>query len=431
MKITILTLGTRGDVQPYIALALALQQEGYTPTIAAPLNFESFIRGYKVAYAPIRMDTEEGLRSRDGRAWLASGNTRAFIRHLNVLMERDRPALQKGCWEACGDADVIIATAMTLGEGITLSEKRRCPLLASLIYPILPRSRTYPQFLVTPTELPLGWLNYVTHLLFERAHAAMGKDLNRWRARLDLPPLNGPFSAWLERNQVLTLHHYGEPLFAAPRDWKPHNVLTGPLFLPVASAASDPVLNEFLAGGDSPVFLGFGSMPVLDPASAMQTAARVTAELGVRAVIGAGWSELGTPVPSKNLLVVGSADHFQLFPKCQALVHHGGAGTTFMGLSCRKPALVFSVFADQPFWGERLKKAGVGAHFRFREFSEKTLLAGLQHVLQPATKQRAEQLGEQLGRETGAATSVAQIRSYLEGTSGSRSSLSNAKYAGS
>jgi sterol 3beta-glucosyltransferase len=138
MKITILTLGTRGDVQPYIALALALQHEGYIPTIAAPLNFESLIRGCGVAYAPIRMDTEEGLRSREGRAWLASGNTRAFLRHLNALMERDRPALQKGCWEACGDADAIIATAMTLGEGITLSEKRHCPLLASLIYPILP-----------------------------------------------------------------------------------------------------------------------------------------------------------------------------------------------------------------------------------------------------------------------------------------------------
>jgi sterol 3beta-glucosyltransferase len=248
---------------------------------------------------------------------------------------------------------------------------------------------------------------------------------------MNLPPLNVPFSAWLERKQALTLHHYGEPLFVAPRDWKPHNVLTGPLFLPVRDGASDPVLSEFLAAGESPVFLGFGSMPVLDPASAMQTAARVTGKLGIRAVISAGWSELGTPVPAKNLLVIGSADHFQLFPKCQALVHHGGAGTTFTGLSCRKPALVFSVFADQPFWGERLQRAGVGAHFRFSEFSEKTLLAGLQHVLQPATKQRAEQLGEQLGRETGVANSVVQIRSYLNGTVGSRSLRSHAKYAGS
>src|SRR5215472_10662109 len=147
MKVTILALGTRGDVQPYIALALALQRNGFTPKIAAPVNFESFIREYGVAYAPVRIDTEEALKLREGRTWLASGNTRAFIRHLNVLLERDRPALQEGCWEACQDADAIIATMMTLGEGISLSEKLRRPLLASILFPVLPRSRSFLSFL--------------------------------------------------------------------------------------------------------------------------------------------------------------------------------------------------------------------------------------------------------------------------------------------
>jgi sterol 3beta-glucosyltransferase len=415
MKVTILSLGSRGDVQPYVALALALQRNGFTPRIAAPLNFETFIRGYGIAYAPIKVDAEAALRSPEGRAWLASGNTRAFIRQMNVLMERDRPAFRDACWEACQDADAIIATALTLGEGISIAEKLRRPVLGSLTVPILPRSRSFPHFLVTPRNLPLPSLNQLTHILFERALLGMRQDLNRWRARLDLPPLNTPLSAWLERNQVLTLHHYGEPLFSTPQDWKSHNVLTGPLFLPDTASASDPELADFLASGESPVFLGFGSMPVLDPAGVMRTTTRVTSKLGVRAVIGAGWSQLRAPAQSKDLLVVGSADHVHLFPKCQALVHHGGAGTTFMGLSCRKPALIFSVFADQPFWGERVKKAGAGAHFRFSQFREETLLTGLRHALQPATKQRAEDLGGRLHREAGAATSITRIKQYLKG----------------
>jgi sterol 3beta-glucosyltransferase len=417
MNVTILSLGSRGDVQPYIALALALQHNGFSPRLAAPVNFESFIRGYGVAYAPIQVDAEEALRSREGRAWLASGNTRAFIRQLNVLMERNKPAVRDGCWEACQDADAIIATALTLGEGLTLSEKLRRPFLGSLTCPILPPSHAFPHLLVTTTNLRLGSLNHLTHVVFERALLVMREDLNRWRARLDLPPLTTPLSAWLQRNQVLTLHHYGEPLFPAPQDWKPNNVLTGPLFLPETESVSDPVLDEFLANGESPVFLGFGSMPVLDPAGIVQTAARVTGKLGVRAVIVAGCSELMAPAPSKDLLVVGSADHYHLFPRCQALVHHGGAGTTFMGLSCGKPALVFSVFADQPFWGERVKRAGAGTHYRFHEFSEDHLLAGLQYVLQPAIQRRAEHLGNQLQREAGAANSVAAIRRYLKGGS--------------
>jgi sterol 3beta-glucosyltransferase len=417
MKVTILTLGTRGDVQPYVALALALKRIGYTPRIAAPLNFEKFIRKNDVGYAPIQMDTEEGLKSREGREWLASGNTRAFIRRLNILMERDRPALHAGCWEACQDADAIVATMMTLGEGITLSEKLRRPLLASILFPVLPRSRCFPQFLVAAKDLPTGWLNYLTHILFERVtFSSMREDLNRWRAQLSLAPLNEPPSTWLRRHETLTLHHYGEPLFQTPRDWKPNNVLTGPMFLPGAEPFP-PALDAFLAAGESPVCLGFGSMPVLDPTRVLQTAARVTEKLGVRAVVVAGWSQVSSSVQSKNLIVVESADYFQLFPRCQALVHHGGTGTSFIGVSCKRPALVFSVFADQPFWGERLKKAGVGAHYRFREFSEDALLSGLRQVLQPAIKERAQHLGDQVDREAGTIGSAARIAAYLQTSS--------------
>ena len=106
-------------------------------------------------------------------------------------------------------------------------------------------------------------------------------------------------------------------------------------------------------------------------------------------------------------MVVESAHYFRLFPKCQALVHHGGLGTSFIGVSCKRPSLVLSAFADQPFWGERLKKAGIGAHHRFREFGEDALLACPRQVLQPAIKERAQHPGEHVDREAGTVHSAA------------------------
>jgi sterol 3beta-glucosyltransferase len=416
-KITILCLGTRGDVQPYVALAIALKQSGFIPKIAAPINFEAFIEQHGIDYSPIHMNTEEGLKSPEGRAWLASGNSRAFLRHLSALMKDSRPHLQKGCWEACQGADAIIGTAMTLSEAATLSEKLSLPMVASILYPLLPRSSSFANPLVAAKNLPAGWMNSLTHLLIERvAFSDMREDLNRWRAEMGLAPTSTTPSKWLQLNRILTLHHYGEPLFQKPGDWAAQNVLTGPLFLNEADtpATSDPELTEFLAAGEAPVFLGFGSMPVLDPEAVLTMTARVTERLGIRAVVGAGWSQLhGSDVP-KHMLLLSSVDYRRLFPRCRALVHHGGAGTTYLGLLSGKPTVVYSVFAEQPFWGERLKKAGAGVHFRFSEFSETTLLSGLQHVLQPAVRDRAEQLGKQFKPEAGAASSVAEISRYLQ-----------------
>jgi sterol 3beta-glucosyltransferase len=416
-KITILCLGTRGDVQPYIALAIALKRSGFTPKIAAPVNFESFIEQHGIEYSAIHINTEEGLKSAEGRAWLASGNSRAFLRHLSALMKDNRAHLQTGCWEACQGADAIIGTAMTISEAAALSERLGLPMVASLLYPVLPRSSAFANPLAAAKNLPAGWMNALSHMLFERvAFADVREDLNHWRAKMGLAATRTTPSEWLRRNNTLTLHHYGEPLFQKPNDWAAQNVLTGPLFLDGAEtpAPCDAKLTEFLAAGEPPVFLGFGSMPVLDPEAVLAMTARVTERLGIRAVVGAGWSQLHDSDVPKHMLLLRSVDYRLLFPRCRALVHHGGAGTIYLGLLSGKPAVVYSVFAEQPFWGERLKKAGGGAHFRFSEFSEATLLRGLQHVLQPTVRDRAEQLGKQLKPEAGTESAVAEISRYLD-----------------
>jgi len=412
-RIAILTLGTRGDVQPYVALALGLKQRGFQPRIVAPINFESFVRGYGLEYWPLEMNTEEGLKSAEGRSWLASGNTRAFLRHLRKLMQRDRAAFQRGIWQACQETDAVVGTAMTLAEGISASEKLQLPFIASLIYPVLPASRHYPHFLVKSRSSRFQSVDYLTHVILDKGWwRETRRPLNHWRHSIGLAPLKRSPTQQIRKTSTLTLHHYSETLFPRPADWAPNHILTGPLFLPDAQEPLPAPLLEFLRAGPSPVFLGFGSMPIVDPAAALAMTARATARLGIRAVIGFGWSDF--PASSNgHLFLTRGVDHNRLFPSCRALVHHGGAGTTFAGIRAGKPAVVFSVFADQPFWGERLTRAGAGIHFPFRFFSEETLLAGLQQVLRVESQVRASDLSKRMAAESGLETSVAQIEDSL------------------
>jgi sterol 3beta-glucosyltransferase len=423
-KITILCLGTRGDVQPYVALALGLQRRGWTPKIAAPVNLAAFVEQFGVECHPFDVDTEKGLKSPEGRAWLSAGKTRAFLRRIQELIRKDRPALEKGFWEASQGADALIGTVMTLGAGMSLAEKLEIPFIGGLTFPMLPPTGEWANLFVRSKAFPFPFLNRASHWLFDQqAWSVARADHNAWRLRMGLQPLRRSFYRWIEREKILMLHHYSPTLVPRPGEWGDHHIVTGPLYLSdalpplIPRPPLDARLQQFLRDGTKPVFLGFGSMPILDAGRVLRMTAKVTEQLGIRAVIGAGWSEFNDSNLPPRLHLIESTDHDQLFPLCQALVHHGGAGTTAAGLHWGKPALVFSVFADQPFWGERLAEAGAGAHFRFKFFSEATLASGLRHVLEPAVQRRAQELGERFRAEAGLERSLEAIGARLEGGS--------------
>ncbi len=419
-KITILCLGTRGDVQPYIALALGLQRRGWTPKLAVPVNLAAFVEQFGVECHPFEVDTEKGLKSPEGRAWLSAGKTGAFLRRIQELMRKARPALEKGFWDASQGADALIGTVMTLGEGMSLAEKLRVPFIGSLTFPMLPPSGELANLFVRPKAFSLQSVNRASHWLFDRqAWSTAQADLNAWRLRLGLQPLRRSPYRWIEREKIPMLHHYSRALVPRPREWGPHHILTGPLYLSDALDHSTPQppldarLQQFLRDGAKPVFLGFGSMPILDPGRVLRMTAQVAERLNIRAVVGAGWSDFNVSEIPPRLHLIESAGHDQLFPLCQALVHHGGAGTTAAGLHWGKPALVFSVFADQPFWGERLAAAGAGVHYRFKSFSEETLAAGMRRVLEPAVQRRAQELGECFRSEAGLERSLDAVCARL------------------
>ncbi len=169
------------------------------------------------------------------------------------------------------------------------------------------------------------------------------------------------------------LQAFSPSLVPRPRDWGDNHVVTGFWRLPsTVRSAIDEGLPEDLAtwvdAGEPPVFLGFGSMPVLDPEGLLATATEVTRSLGVRAVLNlprAGDGRVAVNLP-EHVTVVGAVNHERLLPRCAAAVHHGGAGTLAASLRPGLPTMVCSVWGDQPFWGARLEQLGAGVHVPFK-----------------------------------------------------------------
>ncbi|OGQ09703.1 MAG: hypothetical protein A2138_09615 [Deltaproteobacteria bacterium RBG_16_71_12] len=161
------------------------------------------------------------------------------------------------------------------------------------------------------------------------------------------------------------------------------------------------------------MFFGFGSMPVREPERVLSLLGEVSTALGVRALVGAGWSSLASRDATGRVFVAPAFDHDAILPRCRAAVHHGGAGTTHAALRAGLPAVVCHFLVDQPYWARRLMALGVGARVPYRRLTADRLTHVLRPLLDPAVKARAAALGSALHAEDGAATALGHMATLL------------------
>jgi UDP:flavonoid glycosyltransferase YjiC (YdhE family) len=217
----------------------------------------------------------------------------------------------------------------------------------------------------------------------------------------------------------LELQAYSRYVVPELADWDSRRPLTGfltpsPSQRAALHQSADDGLLEWIAAGEAPVYFGFGSMPVLDAQAALTLIAKVSSSLGVRALVGAGWSDVAAgALEDGQVRVVSEFDHEAVLPLCRAAVHHGGAGTTASSLRAGLPTVVCSIFADQPFWGAQLGRLGVGTTLKFTELTELALLDALEPVLTDAYRARARELAEQLLAESGAEQAAVAIEQAI------------------
>ncbi len=423
MKITIVVAGTRGDVQPFSALALGLVKRGHQVCFAAPQGFSTFVAHSGAEHFPLTVDYEHIFGSEEGRRWLNSGNLVKFMGMLAEFDGRVRPNLHREMLASCENAEAIISNLLLENSVACIAEKLRRPLMLGYTLPMRPTG-DFPSLLCSTLRQPLRGVNKLTHAAMEALYWRSQKSVtNAWRATLGLAPATvSPRHQQWQRGAP-TLHAYSRHVVAHPREWGMENFLSGFWVLPkeireIAGGTPSPELIRFLEAGPPPIYLGYWRLPVLDIAGMLRLATDVSTALGVRFVIGATWTpeELaGLSVP-KNIFITGSVDHGWLFERCSATVHHGGAGTTAATMRAGLPMVVCPIYADQPFWARRTEALGVGISVPFRTLNATRLIQALQKLQDPAMRTRAAELGTTLQKEDGVANAVRFVEERLPTT---------------
>jgi sterol 3beta-glucosyltransferase len=420
MKIALVSIGTRGDVQPFCALALALQPRGFDPLIVTNANHAAFVARFGLRFQPIDCDTAELYASQEGRDMLRAGKVTKLVEKGAAWIEKVRPALESGIAAGVTASDAVLSGFLVDDIASSLAEAQGKPFLLSGFAPYI-RTPGIPNLLIAQKPLPFEALNILTHQLADRLawrpKARAEADLRR---RLGLPPVNRSrlWRTWAEGGPYLGA--WSPALFPAPQGWGARMTVTGPwrptTEMRASMGESEPpaALTDWLGAGQPPVFVSFGSMPMLDPERLLDWLTRIHRATGQRFLIGAGWSDLAPGQPAPGLRVERAAiDHDWLFPRCAMVVHHGGAGTTDTTLRARRPGLAVSLFADGPFWGHRLRTLGVGDHIAFSRLDEAGLASAVARLVTPEPRARAEALARQMQGEDGAELAARQIEGWL------------------
>jgi sterol 3beta-glucosyltransferase len=360
MKITILTAGTRGDVQPYVALAQGLKKAGHEVTVATGTNFESFVTGHGVSYAPLRVDYYQLIDSPEGRAMM-SGNPLRMMQNMKTTVLPLMRRLLDDSWEVSQGSETIIYHPKVL-SGIHIAEKLGVPCFVAATVPILTPTRAFPA-----PGLPFGnlggWLNKKTYAVVGMASSFFNGIMKSWRKEtLGLPPGKSATNDYkINGRPVPILYNYSSHVVPVPDDWNHPSNVTGFWFLDEQSEWQPPAeLVEFIESGPAPVYVGFGSMVANDPERMTRTAIAALEKAGQRGVIATGWGAMGDLDVPPTIFKLKDAPHEWLFPRMAAVVHHGGAGTTAAGLRAGKPTVICPFIADQPFWGNAVYRQGLG-----------------------------------------------------------------------
>jgi sterol 3beta-glucosyltransferase len=415
-QITILAAGSRGDVQPYVALGKALQDTGQRVKVVTFENFAPLVRSQGLDFAPVRGDIASvaaGM-AQDG---MGADNPLRVMLNFNKLKNL-AINLQSDFFAACEGSDAVVYHPGA-AIGYFIAQERQIPGILASPFPMTPTG-DYPALIFYNTIRLGRQYNRLTHKLFEQvmwfaASAGVGEI---WRQQFGRAPkkFGSPFARQVTRRYptVISCSNF---VFARPDDYPDHVQHTGYWFLDEEPDwKPSPELMDFLQAGSPPVYVGFGSLSSAGQA-AQTTQLAITAleRAGQRGILATGWNgmEKLDDLPGHVLMLEG-APHAWLFPRLAAAVHHGGAGTTAAGLRAGVPSILIPHSNDQFAWGRRVYELGVGAQPIPRtKLNAENLAEAIRFALTDPVRRQAKELGLKIQEENGAARAAEIIAEAL------------------
>ncbi|KAL0258902.1 hypothetical protein SLS55_006406 [Diplodia seriata] len=398
LNIVIQVVGSRGDVQPFVALGTELQKyHGHRVRLATHDVFEDFVRSSGLEFYPIGGDPAELMafivKNPGLIPNLESLRAGEVTRKRQIIAE-----MLEGCWKSCIEpdtrsnapfvADAIIANPPSFAH-IHCAQALGVPLHLMFTMP-WSSTRAFPHPLAnlkysSGTDRKIA--NYVSYGIVEfLTWQGLGDIINRWRRHT------------LQLEAVPAMEDVCGFFFRDPPDYKP-----------------PPDLAEFLDAGAPPVYIGFGSIVIEDPAQTTATIVNAVKATGVRAIVSRGWSKLGEEFSSDpSIFYLGDCPHEWLFKHVAAVVHHGGAGTTACGLLNGKPTTIVPFFGDQPFWGHMVAANGAGPEpIPYRRLNPENLAEAIEFCLTQQALINAQQIADQMKQESGVKAAVQSFYTHL------------------
>jgi UDP:flavonoid glycosyltransferase YjiC (YdhE family) len=420
MKFVLAFYGTRGDVEPGIAVARELLRRGHDVRMAVPPDLVGFAESVglaAIAYGP------------DMQAWLEVTRnfwTRFFRNFWRVpevkklLREAREPGTR--CWaemsatltSLADGADVLI-TGMSYQElAANVAEYCEIPLATLLWFPTRVNGHLVPNL---PAPLVRSAMTVYEWLVWR----GVKKVQDAQRRELGLPKVTGPAPRRIAGRGALEIQAYDEVCFpglaAEWAKWDGQRPFVGTLTLELATDADEEVAS-WIAVGTPPIFFGFGSIPVESPADAIAMIGEACAQLGERALVSAGWTDFSNVPDIEHVKVVGAVNYAAIFPSCRAVVHHGGAGTTAAGLRAGVPTLILWMADVQFIWGAAVKRLKVGTARRFSTTTEKSLVSDLRTILAPQYVARAREIATRMTEPAKSVEAAADLVEEFAGLKG-------------
>ncbi|GLK66649.1 glycosyltransferase [Hansschlegelia plantiphila] len=416
-RISLLTLGTRGDTAPCLALARALAAAGHDVTVGALGRYQRLVaKDKRLRFVSIG-DTLDSFLDSDVARLLADQGVLARLKLpfiMQRMISRLTAELMEGCRRAIGDADLIVHHPLLIFAP-DLARHAGIPAIMAAAQPVAPTG-AFPLCVLGLPDVGRT-LNRATYRL-----VALERMMTAHRLRAFLrgrgPPASAPPAL-----STTTMFAYSPTIVPRPLDWEDGVVVTGCWRArPRKRWRLSSELEAFLSDGAPPVYIGFGSMP-WNPRRNRDLIVEAVRLWGGRAVIGRGWGGVETADLPRGFFAVGDTPHDLMFPKVAAVVHHGGAGTTATGLAAGRPSFVTPMVMDQPFWGERVHALGAGPPpVRLAKLDPPRLAAALEDLVSnPSYAAAAGVVAQALARENGLAAAVRLVESALEEIEAARS----------
>lgn len=371
MRIAIFTLGSRGDVQPYVALAKQAVKIGHSAVICTGKTFKNFIIENDIEFAEAESDLMAMLQTKEGQDVFNNGMKHIF-KTVKYMKEVVNPAYRKTLdqfWETAQGADVILYHPKAFGAA-DMAMALGIPCISIPPVPITVPISEFPNLAISSAKSFGSIINKFTYRMMAKAESASIKELNDFREKtLHLPKRrSGLYAYRMNGKDIPTIYPISNALFADVKSWKDKVYLPGFFYLDTGSQALDKSVRGFINQGSAPIVISFSSMTLKNPLAFKDKLVSALKHTDNRAIVLTGISGMvfGDDDP---ILAVEQAPHALLFPLAKGIVHHGGVGTMATALKSGRPQLTIPFSVDQPFWANRLYTMG----YALKPLHEKSL----------------------------------------------------------